>query len=66
LSTRSNSFLISYKRTTTKDNIDLNVKVKQRRRKISTKCKDSLVTSSIGEREEINNESKYRTSAFYP
>ncbi|CAF1565842.1 unnamed protein product [Rotaria magnacalcarata] len=49
------------------NNIDLDVKVKQRRqRTISTRFKNCSVTSTIGQREEIDNDSKYRDFIFYP
>ncbi|CAF3984908.1 unnamed protein product [Rotaria magnacalcarata] len=49
------------------NNADLNVKVKERRLKTtSTRLKNFLVTSTIGEREIIDCECKYRTSIFYP
>ncbi|CAF3612443.1 unnamed protein product [Rotaria socialis] len=49
------------------NNVDLNVKVKERRLKTtSTRLKNFLVTSTIGEREIIDCECKYRTSIFYP
>lgn len=47
--------------------IDLNIKTKQRRRRmISTRLENVLVASTISEREEIDNEIKYRTCVYYP
>ncbi|CAF4122768.1 unnamed protein product, partial [Rotaria magnacalcarata] len=49
------------------NNIELNVKVKQRRQTtISTRFKNCSVTSTIGQREKIDNDSKYRDFIFYP
>ncbi len=33
---------------------------------MSTRFKNCLVTSTIGQREEIDNDIKYRTGIFYP
>ncbi len=45
---------------------DLNVQIKHRRaRIISTRFKNCLVASIIGQHEEIDNEIKYRTCIFY-
>jgi hypothetical protein len=38
----------------------------RRARTMSTRFKNCLVTSTIGQREEINNDIKYRTGIFYP
>jgi hypothetical protein len=49
------------------NNIDPNVKVKQRRqRTVSTRFKNCSVTSTIRQCEEIDNESKYTDFVFYP
>jgi hypothetical protein len=49
------------------NNIDLNVKMKVRRtRTTSTRLNNSLITSTIGQREEIDNKNKYRMLIFYP
>jgi len=50
-----------------RNDIDLNVKVRQRRKTtISTKFKDCLVTTTLGQREVIGNEDEYRSRIFYP
>lgn len=47
--------------------INLSVNVKERRlRTTSTRLKDYVITSTIGEREVIDNKCKYRTCIFYP
>ncbi|CAF3976119.1 unnamed protein product [Rotaria sp. Silwood2] len=51
----------------TSNNIELGVNRKEKRLKTtSTRFKDFLVTSTIGERENIDTQSKYRTFIFYP
>lgn len=48
-------------------NIDLNAKLKERRLKsTSTRFANCFITSTIGQREEIDNKNKYRISTFYP
>ena len=47
--------------------IDLSVTPRSRRTKtISTRFKDVFITSSVGQRDVINNEDKYRTDLYYP
>ena len=47
--------------------IDLEEKVRNRRsRTISTRFKDCLVTSTIGQCADMNNEDQYKTHIFYP
>lgn len=49
------------------NNIDFCAQVKLRRtRTISTRFKNCIVTSTIGQRDEFNNENIYRISIFYP
>jgi len=48
------------------NNIDLNAPTKQRQRKISSRLADSLVTGTLGQRDEIRNETQYRTRIHYP
>lgn len=51
----------------TKYTIDLNTKMKQKRiKKTSTKLNDSLITCTIGQREENYDKDKYKTLVFYP
>ncbi len=50
-----------------RNDIDLYVKVRQRRKTtISTRFKDCLVTSTLGQREVIGSEGEYRSRIFYP
>ena len=49
------------------NNIDLNKKMKERRtRTTSTRFKNCLITSTIGQREEIDSKNKYRIFIVYP
>jgi len=49
------------------NNIDLNVKMKERRtRTTSTRFKNCLITSTIAQREAIDSKNKYRIFIFYP
>ena len=46
--------------------VDLNAPIKQRQRKVSSKLADSLVTGTLGQRDEIGNETQYRARIHYP
>ncbi len=49
------------------NNIDLNAKMRQRRTKTtSTRFKNCLITSTIGQREEVDSKNQYRIFIFYP
>ena len=49
------------------NSIDLDVKIKERRLKTtSTRFANCFITSTIGQRAEIDNKNKYRIFAFYP
>ena len=49
------------------NSIDLDVKIKERRLKTtSARFANCFITSTIGQREEIDNKNKYRIFAFYP
>jgi hypothetical protein len=49
------------------NDIDLDVKMRARReRKTSARFKNCLITSTIGQREEIDSKNKYRIFFFYP
>jgi hypothetical protein len=49
------------------NDIDLDIEMRAKReRKTSTKFKNCLITSTIGQREEIDSKNKYRIFIFYP
>ena len=49
------------------NNIDLNVPVRERRAiKSTSRFKNCSITTTVGQREEIGDESKYRISIFHP